>query len=141
MFQVDLEELITDLKRHEGFRSRVYDDTRGIPTIGIGFAIKDLELDEEVCNLILEKKITKLLPRIFNRFPFLKDQPNTVKIVVINMCYQMGVSGVSKFKNYLKALENNDYITAAVEMLDSRWSRQTSGRAKELSEKIKSLAS
>jgi len=141
MFQVDLGELIEDLKRHEGFRSRVYDDTRGIPTIGIGFAIKDLELDEEICAMILEKKITKLLPRVNSSFPFLKDLPNVAKIVVINMCYQMGVSGVSKFKKFLKALENNDYITAAVEMLDSRWSRQTPNRAKELSEKIKSLAS
>jgi lysozyme len=141
MYQVDLAELIEDLKRHEGFRSRVYTDTLGVPTIGIGFAIKDLELDEEICNQILEKKISKLLPQIFSSFPHLKNQPNIAKIVVINMCYQMGVRGVSKFKKFHKALENNDYITASAEMLDSRWSRQTPNRAKELSEKIKSLAS
>ena len=140
MFLVDLEEVISDIKRHEGYRSRVYDDTRGIPTIGIGFAVKDLELDEDDCERILSKKIAKMVPEVDAKFPFLKDQPNTAKVVVLNMVYQMGLVGVSKFKLFLKALENEDYTEAASQMLDSRWSRQTPNRAKELSEKIGSLA-
>ena len=91
-YNVNLEELMEDIVRHEGFRSKVYKDSLGIDTIGIGFAIKDLELDEEDCNRILQKKISKLLPQIFGRWGFLKDSPNTVKLVVINMCYQMGVN-------------------------------------------------
>ena len=139
-FHIDMEELFEDLKRHEGYRSKVYKDSLGIDTIGIGFAIKDLELDEDVCNLILEKKISKLLPSIFNKWTFLKDAPNTVKLVVINMCYQMGVTGVSKFKKFLQALEIKDYGWASIEMLDSKWAKQTPTRAQELSDKIKNLA-
>ena len=135
-----MEDLFDDLKRHEGFRSRVYNDSLGITTIGIGFAIKDLELDEDDCNRILEKKISKLIPQIFSRWKFLNDAPNDVKIVVVNMCYQMGVNGVSKFKKFLQALEEKDYGWAAIEMLDSKWSKQTSKRAQELSNKIKNLA-
>ena len=109
MIHIDLDEVIEDLKKHEGYRSRVYDDSLGIPTIGYGFAIKDLELDEEDCDRILNKKLSKLIRDVFSRFPFLKDQPNTVKSVVLNMCYQMGVTGVSKFKMFLKALGERDY--------------------------------
>ena len=137
---IDLEELVEDLKKHEGYRSRVYRDSLQIDTIGYGFAVKDLELDEEDCDRILIKKLTNLIPSVFSRFPFLKDQPNEVKVVVLNMCYQMGVTGVSKFKKFLKALEEKDYGWGAIEMLDSKWSKQTPQRAYELSERIKKLA-
>ena len=41
-------ELLERIKHHEGFRSRPYTCTQGHLTIGYGFAIKDLELDEEI---------------------------------------------------------------------------------------------
>ena len=49
------------------------------------------------------------------------------------MIFQMGFTGVSKFKNMIKALQNHDYKQASIEMLDSRWAKQTPNRAKELS--------
>ena len=55
------------------------------------------------------------------------------------MCYQLGVSGVSKFKKTLEYLENNEFKMASREMLDSLWARQTPNRAKKLSEIIKGL--
>ena len=49
----------------------------------------------------------------------------------------MGVSGFSKFKNAIKHLENKDFENAAIEMLDSRWAKQTPNRAKKLSDIVK----
>ena len=46
-------ELLKELKRHEGFEPRVYKCTEGVDTIGYGFAIKDLYLDEDIAELIL----------------------------------------------------------------------------------------
>ena len=43
-------------------------------------------------------------------------------------------TGVSKFKMMIKALQNRLYSEAAIQMLDSRWAKQTPNRAKELSE-------
>ena len=54
--------------------------------------------------------------------------------VLCEMIFQMGYSGVGKFKNMIKALQNNDTKTASIEMLDSRWAKQTPNRAKELSD-------
>tara|TARA_R110002110_G_scaffold185473_3_gene392590 strand:- start:772 stop:1197 length:426 start_codon:yes stop_codon:yes gene_type:complete len=138
--QINLDELIEDIKRHEGYEPMVYNDSLGKPTIGIGFLIETLKLDEDDCERILIKKLDILLPEIFRKWEFLHDAPNTVKIVIVNMCYQMGVYGVSKFKRFIKALEDKDYSYAAIEMLDSKWAKQTSTRAEELSNKIKSLA-
>ena len=37
--------LIESIKEHEGYVGVVYKDSLGIDTIGYGFAIKDLELE------------------------------------------------------------------------------------------------
>ena len=48
--------------------------------------------------------------------------------VLIDMCYNIGMAGLMKFKNFLKALENQDYGVAAAEMIDSKWYRQVGVR-------------
>ena len=60
------------------------------------------------------------------------------KCVLIEMVFQLGIGGVSKFKNMWKALGKGDYQTASEEMLDSRWAKQTPSRAEGLSEIMKS---
>ena len=129
--------LIESVKESEGFRDKVYKCTEGYDTIGYGFAIKDLVLDEDICDMILERKLINLIDKADKKFPFLRGLPLDKSEVVYEMCYQMGVSGVSKFKNMLKALENEDYDKASVEMLDSLWAKQTPNRALKLSNIMK----
>ena len=133
-------ELLKEIKRHEGFEPRVYKCTEGVDTIGYGFAIKDLHLDEDIAELILMRKIQKLLERIIVAFSWFENSPEEVKFVVTNMCYQLGVRGFSKFKQTIYYLETEQYEEASLEMLDSLWAKQTPNRAKELSEMISSLA-
>ena len=129
--------LVDSIKQGEGYRAKVYKCTEGYDTIGYGFAIKDLELDEEVCDLILDKKLDKLIDATNNKFPFLRELPQDKCEVVFEMVYQLGLNGVSKFKKMLKALEDKDYDKASVEMLDSLWAKQTPNRAKKLSNQMK----
>tara|TARA_R100000808_G_scaffold4607_1_gene14804 strand:- start:613 stop:1017 length:405 start_codon:yes stop_codon:yes gene_type:complete len=126
--------LIENIKESEGYRSKVYKCTEGYDTIGYGFAIKDLELDEDICDMILERKVAKLVERIENNLPYLPSLPKEVQDVLIEMAYQMGVSGLLKFKKTLMYVETKDYKDASVEMLDSRWAKQTPNRAKKLSD-------
>ena len=140
MIPKELQDIVEDIKKHEGFRSKVYECTEGYDTIGYGFAIKDLTIDEDVATLILMKKLHTLLQRIIVAFPWFKDVDETAKKVVINMCYQLGIRGFSKFKKTIYYLETEQYEEASIEMLDSLWAKQTPNRAKELSEEIASLA-
>ena len=132
--------LIDDIKKHEGFRARVYQCTEGYDTIGYGFAIKDLELTEHIADQILMKKLSELNLKIIDRFKWYFTSPQKVQDVVVNMCYQMGISGFSKFKKTINYLETEQYEEAADEMLDSLWHKQTPNRSKELSDIIRSLA-
>ena len=129
-------ELLEAVKLSEGFRDRVYKDTLGIDTIGYGFAIKDLVLDEDISEIILRRKLDKLVDRVNKRFALLSDLPIEAQDVIYEMCYQLGITGVSKFKKTLAYLENFEYKMASKEMLDSKWARQTPNRAKRLSEII-----
>ena len=131
--------LIEQIKHHEGFRSSVYQCTQGVDTIGYGFAIKDLELTKEIAEQILIKKIANLESNISKKFEWYHTAPQEAKEVVINMCYQLGLSGFSKFKKTIYLLETEQYEDASIEMLDSLWAKQTPRRAKELSEVIRSL--
>ena len=135
-----MKSLIKKIKEHEGYRASVYQCTEGFDTIGYGFAIKDLQLSEEICDIILAEKLAKLQFDISNKFDWFDDSPNLVKDVVTNMCYQLGLSGFSKFKKTIYYLETEQYEEASIECLDSLWAKQTPNRAKELSEQLASLA-
>ena len=131
--------LLDRIKHHEGFRSKVYNCTEGYPTIGYGFAIKDLEIDEDIAEMILMRKLDDLMNRIQVKFHWWRSADDNVRDVVVEMCYQLGVSGFSKFKKTIDHLENKRYGKASAEMLDSKWARQTPNRALELSNLIKNL--
>jgi len=70
----------------------------------------------------------------------LDSHPECVREVLIEMVFQLGVGGVSKFKKFLAHLSTGTYHLAADEMLDSRWAKQTPQRAEKLSYIIRSLS-
>ena len=134
-----MKDIIEQLKVHEGYKPKVYKCTAGVDTIGVGFAIKDLELSEDVCDLILTEKLEALEERFIGKFPWFKSSPVEVRNTMLNMAYQLGFRGFCKFKKTIAYLRNADWDLASKEMLDSRWAKQTPNRAKELSEIIASL--
>ena len=130
-------ELLSSIRKHEGFRAKLYEDTLGFDTIGYGFAVKDLVLDEDIANIILQRKLEALIRSIEFKFSWYADLPNTVKDVVIEMCYQLGVTGFSKFKRTIAHLKCEEWELAASEMLISRWHEQTPLRSKTLSDRLR----
>ena len=134
-----MNDLFKRIKHHEGYRPEVYQCTMGYDTIGIGFTIKDLYLDEDIADMILERKLLKLIKRVRKRFDWLDSVPPEVQGVLVEMSYQMGLSGVCKFKKALHAMQMCQWELGAKELLDSRWAKQTPNRAKELSEIIRCL--
>ncbi len=129
--------LIEQIKEHEGFRSRVYQCTEGHDTIGFGFKVADLELDLDIAEEILQRKLNLLIKRVNNRFSWVSKAPEPIQNVVYNMVYQLGLNGFSRFRLSIQYLADKNYEKASKEMLDSRWARQTPNRAIELSNIVK----
>ena len=54
------------------------------------------------------------------------------QLVLIDMAFNMGVPRLCKFKRMWAAVHNNDFQTAAKEMLDSKWAVQVKSRSHKL---------
>ena len=134
-----MSKLVDSIKQHEGYVPTVYKDSLGIDTIGYGFAIKDLELDKDICDIILERKLKDLIVKIRSKFQWYSYMPLEIQDIITEMCYQLGVYGFSRFKKTIAYLQNKQWEEASVEMLDSRWAEQTPNRAKEMSNRVKKL--
>ena len=138
----DLNNLKEMIAKHEGYEPRVYKCTNGYDTIGYGFAIKDLYMNKEVADLILDQKIQEMLKRILSDKDWgewFSEKPQHIQEVLINMIFQIGFSGVKKFRKTIQYIKDDNFLLASEEMLDSKWAKSDSpNRAKELSEIVKS---
>ncbi|AKT91665.1 glycoside hydrolase family protein [Campylobacter gracilis] len=133
--------LIENIKTHEGFRDYIYKDSLGKATIGYGFLVAALSLDEiklnggkiepmsrEVAEKILNLKVSKLKKRVFQCLPWLSGKPQNVQDTLIEMAYQLGLAGLLGFRHTLGCIEAGDYAQAARNLRASLLYRQTPKR-------------
>jgi lysozyme len=123
----------THLEFEEGLRLKPYKCSEGFTTIGIGHNLDANGISQAVADLMYkedEREAIGHAKRLVDDFNGLSDNR---KIVLVSMVFQMGYNGVTRFKNTIQAINDKQYEIAAKEMLDSKWARQTSARAKRLS--------
>ena len=118
----------TTLMKDEGFRTAVYDDHLGIPTIGYGTKISEIRVSKEVAEQWLDEELDEKEERLRSMIPAYCDLSIVRKNVVRSMAYQMGVVGVLRFKNMWRAVRGKDWWRAAFEMRDSQWWRDPATR-------------
>tara|TARA_Y100001951_G_C11089941_1_gene156142 strand:- start:89 stop:532 length:444 start_codon:yes stop_codon:yes gene_type:complete len=136
--------LLESVKKHEGYKNHVYLDTRNKRTVGVGhLCVEDFwedgkEYEESFLMDILQKDLQGSIDGAEELCEGLKISDDA-KILIIEMIFQLGKKGVSKFRNMWKALQEDppQYDVAATEMLDSRWAKQTPNRAKEMSDHMR----
>ena len=129
---MDRQKVRADLIRDEGWRPHVYRDTLGWLTIGYGFLVDARRgggLPQHIADAWLDDLIAQTAHLLRSRWPAFDDQPEDVQRALVNMAYQLGVSGLLNFRRMLAALERNDRAEAARHALDSRWAIQTPNRA------------
>ena len=142
----NLDEVKDRIKTHEGFVNYVYKDTLGKRTVGYGhLCTNDEKWEDGKCythdylNDVFEidfMEATKQAEELIGNLVLEKEANE----IILEMVFQLGKTGVSKFKKMWEALSGQDYNKAADEMLDSKWAKQTPDRAKHLAEIMRSLA-
>lgn len=139
---MNFEELVeVDLIDHEGYRRSAYQDHLGYWTIGIGRLIDrrkkaGLSLDE--ARYLLRNDIAWCVHCLRDKLSWFDDAPHGVRRALVNMCFQMGVEGLLRFRKTLSLIEKGRYSEAANEALRSQWARQTPDRAGEVVSWIRS---
>ena len=69
----------------------------------------------------------------------LDDKTDIVQELLINMHFNLGHHRLSLFRNFLKAIDGNDWMEAAKEGRDSRWHKQVTNRAERLMTKLERI--
>jgi len=110
----------------EGFREKPYLDTEGVTTFGHGLTY----ITKEESEKIVQQRVYDIIGKLTIQFNWFYRMTEIRRTVIVSMVYQLGFRGFSNFKKMIKALEEEDYDEASVEMLDSKWARQTPNRAK-----------
>ena len=120
--------ILEKLELEEGFRERMYDCPAGKKTIGIGVNLEATPIPKAVAQEWVRHILNDINVEMA-KHDWYRTLNHDRRVVIQDMCYQMGVSGVLAFKNMISAIENRDWERAANEMLDSRWAEQTPNRA------------
>jgi lysozyme len=140
-----MDRLLESVKKHEGYRNKVYLDTLGKRTVGVGhLCVEDwwddnVEYEEKFLMDILQKDLQESIrgARELMEEHGCKDIDEKAEELLIEMVFQLGRTGVSKFRNMWKCLSELNYVGASFEMLDSKWAKQTPNRAKAMAEQMK----
>ena len=134
------------LEFEEGRKLKAYTCSMGHKTIGIGHnldvkpafngqRIPDI-ISDQVCDLIFDRDLNDTITQLnFVWLANTKLDPAR-RDAVINMCFQLGINGVMKFKLMLNALERSDWVAAKAHALDSSWAKQTPERAERVAEQL-----
>jgi len=136
---MNYDKLIESVKKHEGFRDVVYRDTLNKRTVGFGhLCVEDhWEDGKKYDKVYLEKILEEDLQYAINQGEGMCQDlkvSDDAKFLIIEMIFQLGSAGVQKFRNMWSALKEDppNYEEASVQMLDSRWAKQTPNRAQEM---------
>ena len=133
--------IIPLLRQEEGVRNKPYLDSLGYPTVGVGFKLGpqgvplihyEFSLDDRTIDAWLSASITAVQTGMKSRgrIAAAMSHCNSARLdILTSMAYQTGEAGLEKFRNMLTAVILEDWDTAANEMLNSVWAKQTADRA------------
>lgn len=145
--------LKTELRADEGEVLKSYRDHLGYWTIGVGHLLDprkgadpapfgtDLTGGKGVTAaqsaLLLDQDIDAKAAELDRRAPWWRGLSDNRRRVLLNMAFQLGVSGLLGFRKAIAAMQVGDYPKAADEMRDSKWAKvDTPNRAARLIERM-----
>tara|TARA_S200002703_G_scaffold135298_1_gene124119 strand:+ start:322 stop:747 length:426 start_codon:yes stop_codon:yes gene_type:complete len=128
------EELLNQIKDHvkeyEGYSQLVYECTAGYATIGYGRNLEQRGITKEESEYLLANDLQQCLKElrgIINKFD---ELPEKAQLVLVDMCYNLGLSKLLNFENMLDAIDARNWQEASEQLLDSRYAAQVKRRAR-----------
>lgn len=120
MSAIDL--AVARLKAEEGFRDKKYVDAAGKMTIGYGFNVDAGISEPEAAALLEAQSITRL--QALSGYAWFKALDDVRASVVLDLSFNLGVTGLLLFHNMIVALGNQDWQAAHDALIDSQAARE-----------------
>ena len=146
---MNIEQLREEVAADEGCVYEVYLDHLGLATFGIGHLVIDTDeeygaevgtpVSEERVNHCFNNDVQAVLMDCYQLYEDFDDLPEEVQLIIANMMFNMGRPRLSKFKGMKRGGDARDWNAAADEMVDSRWYKQVTNRAKRLVKRMRNV--
>ena len=156
---VDVTQLYEEISSDEGKILHKYLCSESHPTVGIGHKVLNTDpeanlpihdayeevsedecISEERCYELFQQDVQIAVDGCAAIYKDWEDLPQEAQHILVNMCFQLGQGGLSKFKNINSAVQEQAFSRMAEEMMDSRWASQTPERAERLRNRALALA-
>ena len=147
---MDLDKLQKELAEDEGCKYEIYLDHLGYKTFGVGHLCKatDPENDMDVGTEVSKERVDECFKTdieitiedcniLYSNF---NDIPEEAQLILANMMFNLGRPRLSKFLKLKAAVDDEDWMEASVQMMDSKWAKQVPNRAKRLCERMEKLS-
>lgn len=127
------------ISKHEGCEANIYNDSLGIPTIGIGHNLKanplpagmSPPLTPDQINQLFQADLAVATNAVTNALPWFSLTDPVRQAVIIDMTFNMGIRTLLTFHHTLGYVQDGDWQNAANGMLASLWAKQVGIRATE----------
>jgi len=147
---MDKDQIKDLIEKNEGRRDKVYEDTEGHPTIGVGFNLDRADAKEQIealgldyddvrsgktnlnddqINSLLDADVDRAVDAARGNVENFDDLSDNRQAAITDMAFNLGSAGLGKFENMIDAVESGDFEKAADEMSDSKWAGQVGDRA------------
>ena len=118
--------------KHEGVVLKMYQDSRGIPTIGIGHNLRDVPISQAAAYQIFEDDSTKAWGELVNALPWVASITDAARqAVLFDLAYNLGILSLLSFQTFLKYMQAGQWLEAAQDLSGTLWARQVPQRARD----------
>ena len=146
---MDRAKLIEEIKRDEGCELKAYRDSLGHWTIGYGrlvdHAREPVPTIMQISRHVAEQWLAQDIGSAIEWVQMLCDDhdvdfyhmSDARQRALVNMCFNLGKTGMSRFKLMWSRIAEEDWEGAAWEMLSLKWAQQVGERAERLAKMMK----
>ncbi len=142
-------EFLEHLKLREGWRTKVYLDSRGLPTVGLGHLLTESQkakypvgtsISEDILNAWATQDAKKAYDAATSQAATLGVSSASFTIALASVNFQLGTAWNTKFKKTWGYMTTGEWEKAALECQDSAWYAQTPVRVQDFQAALRALA-
>lgn len=135
-------DLVSFIRMNEGLRLKPYRCPAGKWTIGVGYnmeahgipgwmvdkILSGRGITEQDADRLLIEEVAKCITACKAMVSGFTEASHNRQIALVDMCFNLGPTGLSKFKNMLSAIKVGDWKKAARSAQASKWYTQVKSR-------------